>query len=88
MTAATIEIKTTIELDIDTAAKWFCNLNDEMQADFLVSVQKHSIDWSGYSDPCSSQWYYMARHLATCACSNKDTREMIRYWAETLGEEQ
>jgi hypothetical protein len=72
-----ISVTTEIELDIDTAAKWFANLDDDSMAKFLVAVEKESRDW-----PCvvDNQWYYLGGHLRNCECVNEETREMIRRW--------
>ena len=80
-----VQYTTEIELDVETAAKWFTGLSDEQQADFFIGVQRESLKWDGRPE---TQWYYMSRHLAECGCSNAATRDMIRYWAETVGEEE
>ena len=72
-----VTITTEIELDVDTAAKWFANLDDDQMCRFLVAVAAQSALYP--SDP-DNQWYYLGGHLRNCECSTESTREMIRRW--------
>ena len=72
-----IKVTTEIELDIETAAVWFAQLDDDAMCKFLVAVAAEAYKFP--SDP-DNQWYYLGGHLRNCACSNDETREMIRRW--------
>lgn len=74
----TITVTTEIELDINTAAKWFANLDDDSMCRFLVAVAKEAENFSGNMD---NQWYYLGGHLKNCHCSTEGAREMVRKWA-------
>lgn len=74
----TIKVTTEINLDIETAAKWFAGLDDDEMCRFLVAVAREAQAYP--SDP-DNQWYYLGGHLKYCQCSTEDTREMIRRWA-------
>ena len=71
-----ITVTTKIDLDIDTAAKWFANLDDDQMCKFLVAVARESADFS-YPD---RQWFYLGGHLRSCGCSTETAREMLRSW--------
>lgn len=75
---ATIEIKTTIELDIDVAAKWFATLDDDEMCKFLVAVAEEAKNYPANPD---NQWYYLGGHLRNCKCSTDAAREMVKAWA-------
>lgn len=75
---ATIKVTTEIELDIETAAKWFAALDDDEMCRFLVAVAEEAKSYP--SDP-DNQWYYLGGHLKSCECSTEDAREMVRKWA-------
>ena len=72
-----VEITTQINLDIETAAKWFASLDDDQMCRFLVAVAKEAESFSGNAD---NQWYYLGGHLKSCECSTESAREMIRKW--------
>lgn len=72
-----ISITTEIDLDIETAAKWFAQLDDDQMCNFLVRVAAESKAYP--SDP-DDQWFYLGGHLANCECSTEDAREMLRRW--------
>lgn len=82
MAHTSITVTTEIELDVKTAAAWFCGLDDEQQAQFLIEVQAEAERAMGVR--ADGQWYYMMGHLENCECSNEDTRQMIRDWAAYL----
>lgn len=73
-----IKVTTEIELDIDTAAKWFASLDDDAMCSFLVAVAKEAEKFPGSPD---NQWYYLGGHLRNCECSTDAAREMVRKWA-------
>ena len=73
-----VEIKTEIDLDIETAAKWFAALDDDQMCRFLVAVAKEAEAYPGHPD---NQWYYLGGHLKNCQCSTEKAREMVRSWA-------
>lgn len=81
MTRTSITITTEVDLDVQTAAKWFWGLSDEDQAQFLIEVERVSREDVGNA---SSQWCYMIGHLKTCECSNEPARQMVRDWADFL----
>jgi hypothetical protein len=82
MTLTTVTLTTEIELDVSVAAKWFCGLDDEQQAQFLIEVEKVSRE--SMAGKAGVQWLYMMGHLIDCKCSNDQTRDMIREWASYL----
>jgi hypothetical protein len=65
----------TIGLDMATVAAWFCELDDEAQADFFVEVAKRAESWAVNPD---GQWMRVGSHLRTCDCSTDEARELIR----------
>ncbi len=72
-----IKVTTEIDLDIDTAAKWFCGLDDDQMAKFLVKVATESLSYEGNAE---NQWYYLGGHLRSCSCVTEATRDMLRKW--------
>jgi hypothetical protein len=74
----TVEVKTatSISLDIDTAAKWFCGLSDDEQCQFFVAITEQTKSWPGGDG--NMQWYYVGSHLRNCECATEEAREMIR----------
>ncbi len=74
----TIKVTTEIELDIETAAKWFAGLDDDEMARFLVAVAEEARSYPGDPD---NQWHYLGGHLANCECSTEEAREMVKRWA-------
>lgn len=75
---ATIKVTTEIDLDIDTAAKWFAGLDDDEMCRFLVAVAEEAKAYPGDPD---NQWYYLGGHLNSCECATEDARGMVRKWA-------
>lgn len=72
-----IQITTQIDLELETAAKWFANLNDDEMCKFLVLVAKEAEAFPSCGD---SQWYYLGGHLRNCECSTDGARKMIESW--------
>lgn len=72
-----IKVETEIDLDIETAAKWFAALDDDDMCRFLVAVAAEAQKYPNLPD---NQWYYLGGHLRNCACSTEGAREMIRSW--------
>lgn len=64
----------TIGLDMATVAAWFCELDDEAQADFFIEVAKRAEDWATRPE---MQWIRVGAHLRTCACATDEARELI-----------
>jgi len=81
MSRIAIAITTEIDLDIETAAKWFAQLDDDQMCQFLVAVAAEAQSYPSLTD---NQWYYLGGHLRNCKCSNDETREMIRSWAHFM----
>ena len=73
-----ITVTTKINLDIETAAKWFANLDDDQMCKFLVLVAKEAETYP--SDP-DGQCYYLGGHLRNCKCSTDAARRMVKQWA-------
>ncbi len=75
---ATIKVTTEIELDVETAAKWFANLDDDEMCRFLVAVARIAETY-----PCNpdNQWYSLGGHLKNCSCSTEGARDMVKAWA-------
>jgi hypothetical protein len=78
---STIRVTTEIELDVDTAAKWFASLDDDDMCRFLVAVAAEAAKYP--VDP-DNQWYYLGGHLRNCECSNEQTRDMLRAWVHHM----
>jgi len=76
-----VTVTTTINLDIETAAKWFAQLDDDQMCRFLVAVASEARAFPGGPD---NQWYYLGGHLRNCACATDDARNMIRSWAQYM----
>jgi hypothetical protein len=74
----TITVTTDIELDVETAAKWFASLDDDQMCKFLVAVAEEAKSYSSNPD---NQWYYLGGHLRSCECSTNEAREMVKAWA-------
>lgn len=74
----TVEIvtKTKLTLDVQVAAKWFCGLSDEQQADFFIAVAKEAESWD---QPQWDQWWLVGKHLRTCSCSTDEARELVHH---------
>jgi hypothetical protein len=74
-----VTTKTKVALDLELVAAWFCELNDEQQADFFIKVSSKADEWSHHQN---SQWYLVGRHLRDCSCSNRIAREMVQSISE------
>lgn len=67
-------------------AEAFCAMNDEQQAQVFVETASISSTWK--TDLGGGwQWWSVGRHLATCDCSNRDAREIVREIARGAGDE-
>lgn len=73
-------VKTTIDLDIKTAAQWFADMMDEDQAQFFIEVGKLSKDWPNLNQ----QWWYVGRHLRDCDCSTPEAKDIINTLHEAM----
>jgi hypothetical protein len=58
-----------------TVAAWFCELNDEGQADFFIEVARIAEGWKVHQ---GQQWWLVGSHLRKCECSTNQARELIR----------
>jgi hypothetical protein len=67
-------MKSIVDLDVETMARVFCELDDDQMCKFFVEV--HRI--AGQNPAFDNQWYYLGGHLRNCECSNEGTREMLR----------
>ena len=76
-----VTVTTEIDLSIDTAAEWFCGLDDDQMCKFLVAVAARAEHFQGSAD---NQWYYLGGHLRNCGCSTDRARDMIRQWAHWM----
>jgi hypothetical protein len=71
---AVIKSEETVELSIDLVARWFCELDDEQQADFFIAVAARAQAWprdQGY------QWYLVGRHLVNCSCGTPEALALV-----------
>lgn len=75
MPASKITITTEIELDIETAAKWFSGLSDDDWCKFFVAVAKEAEAWGPFGE--GQMYWATGRHLATCECSSNGARAML-----------
>jgi hypothetical protein len=71
-----------IEIDLDTLAKLFAELDDDSQAKFFVKVAAYAN--KHYESTPENQWWHVGRHLRTCECSTEDGREVIRTMAKAI----
>ncbi len=71
-----------VELDIHPTpaqlAAAFCELDDEGQAQFFIETAAIAKTWPSRHGGATYQWHLVGRHLATCACSTFEAREMVR----------
>jgi len=81
--AITVEVVETkvVNLDMPTAAAWFCGLTDEQQADFFIEVARQAEKWEHHQ---SGQWWLVGAHLRNCECSTDEARELVRNLAHGL----
>ncbi len=68
--------KQTVTLDVDLAAAWFCELDDERQADFFIEVARLAARWHGSHDH-THQWWLVGRHLRNCDRSTQEARDIV-----------
>jgi hypothetical protein len=68
-----VEMKCEVEIDVETMARVFCNLDDDAQAQFFVKVAEIAKTFPHFDN----QWYYLGGHLRNCECSTDDARDMI-----------
>jgi len=78
-------MKLEIQLDLTPVqlAQAFCDLSDEEQAQFFIEAARIAREtWQG---PATFlQWREVGKHLAACACSTDDARELVRDIAEGM----
>jgi hypothetical protein len=75
MPRTSITITTEVDLDIETAAKWFAGLTDDEWCKFFVAVSNETALWSPHAE--GTMYWATGRHLATCECSTDDARAML-----------
>lgn len=78
-------MKIEVQLDLTPAqlAQAFCDLDDEQQAQFFIDAAR--IARETWEAPATFlQWREVGKHLATCACSTDDARELVRDIAEGM----
>ena len=78
MAHTTITVTTEIDLDLETAAKWFAGLDDDLMCKFLVAVAAEAEKYPSSPD---NQWYSLGGHLRNCGCSTDAARKMVKAWA-------
>lgn len=73
---AIVTTETQFELSIETAAQWFCELDDDHQAKFFVEVAKIMETWG----PGKLEWqaHSIGSHLKNCECSTDEARQIVR----------
>jgi hypothetical protein len=81
VTRNVITCEAKVEVTPVMLAEAFCSMGDEDQAQFFIEAARIARGWRGFA--ATMQWHYVGRHLATCACSTGDAREMVREISET-----
>lgn len=68
-----------VPMDVTTLAKLFCNLGDELQAQFFIECAKEAAKWDVdvKSWGASWQWKKVGGHLRDCECSTPEARQMV-----------
>jgi hypothetical protein len=61
---------------VQAVAEAFCDLDDELQAEFFAEVAAIARQWP--ADGASTQFWRIGRHLATCPCATEGARELVR----------
>jgi hypothetical protein len=75
MVRSTITTTTEIDLDIETAAKWFAGLSDDDWCQFFVIVAKEAETW--LPEHKANMYWAAGRHLRECECSSDGARAML-----------
>lgn len=75
MARTSLTITTEIELDVETAAKWFAGLTDDEWCKFFVAVAKEAETWEPHAE--WAMYWATGRHLAECGCSTDGARAML-----------
>jgi hypothetical protein len=60
---------------VQSLAEAFCDLDDELQAEFFVEVAAIARQWP--AGGASMQFWRIGRHLATCPCATDAARELV-----------
>jgi hypothetical protein len=81
---ARLPMTITVELSPDKIAEAFCELDDDAQAQFFVSMARIMRSWKTPAGWTVQAWN-IGRHLATCTCVTEDAREVVREIACGLG---
>lgn len=72
-------MKLTVDLQLTPAqlAEAFCEMDDEQQAQVFIEAAR--IARETWEQPATFlQWREVGKHLATCACSTDDARDLVR----------
>jgi hypothetical protein len=79
-----MQFTTTVDIPMTpaTLAAAFCEMDDEQQAQFFIEAARIAQTWP--SEAKAMQWFYVGRHLKTCACSTWEARDMVREIAGAL----
>ncbi len=59
----------------DELARFFCEMDDEQQAEFFIACARHAKEWDFSAH---GQWFAVGRHLKECDCSNDSARDMVK----------
>jgi hypothetical protein len=60
---------------VQALAQAFCDLDDELHAEFFVEVAGIARQWP--VGGASMQFWRIGRHLATCPCATAAARELV-----------
>lgn len=73
------KVKATISAEIEVTpemlAEWFCALNDDGQARFIVAVDRTMRSWGAFER--DSQIWSIGGHLRSCGCSTPEAVEFV-----------
>jgi hypothetical protein len=77
-------VKLTVEVKLTPVeiAEAFCEMDDEAQAQFFVEAARIAETWTGVGR--CMQWFYVGKHLKTCACSTYEARDMVKEIAAAM----
>lgn len=64
-------------------AEAFCDLDDELQAQFFIEVARIASTWAPGN---FMQWHSVGRHLRDCPCSTLEAVDLVREIAEATQE--
>lgn len=72
-------MKLTVDLQLTPAqlAAALCDLDDEQQAQVFIEAARIAQAWPS-AVARTMQWWSVGKHLATCACSTEEARDLVR----------